>query len=86
MTQRSDIDIINGDRRYMAELMRAHLERLGVQVRIQHFTGDSSFPTEYRLRYSFVEAVGPTMDMAVVAFVEQLLKHVPVEKAVKGNE
>lgn len=59
--------------------IQANLERLGVQFRVAHFTGDSSYPTEYTLRYSVVSAAGPTFDLALAEFIEQLLKHVPVE-------
>lgn len=82
-TTRHDADIINQDRKEQAQLMQERLERIGVQVRIAHYTGDSSFPTEYTLRYSFVEATGPTFDMAVAEFIEKLLKCVPVEKLVQ---
>lgn len=81
MTTPHEADLINRDRKEQATLMREQLESIGVQISVQTFTGDSSFPTEYRLRYWRVEAVGPTMDMAVVAFMEKLLKYVPVEKA-----
>lgn len=81
MANWQDIEAREQVRKEYAQGIQAHLERLGVQVRIAHFTGDSSYPTEYTLRYSFVSAVGPTFDLALVGFVEQLLKHVPVEKA-----
>jgi hypothetical protein len=79
----SEADIINADRKYMAQLQRAYLEKIGVQVRVEHFTGGTTSPklTEYRLRYSFVEAVAFTLDIAIAAFVEKLLQHVPIEKA-----
>lgn len=67
----------------MAELTRYELEQMGVQVTVQHFTGDSSYPTEYTLRYSFVRGMGPTFDMALADFVEKLLKYVPVERALQ---
>jgi hypothetical protein len=60
--------------------LRESLEKLGVQFRIAHFTGDSSYPTEYTLTYGPVQAVGPTFDLAVAEFIEKLLKHVPVEQ------
>lgn len=63
------------------DLTRSYLERAGVQVRILHATGDSSFDTTYELRYSFVTGYGPTWDMALTDFIEKLLKYVPVEKA-----
>ena len=62
-------------------MMMEQLGRLGIQLRIAHFTGDSSYPTEYTLRYSFVQATGPTFDLALTEFIEKLLKYVPVEKA-----
>lgn len=78
---RHDMQIIDEHDQHRDTLMREHLERIGVQFRVAHFTGDSSYPTEYTLRYSFVSAVGPTFDLAVSAFIEKLLMHVPVEKA-----
>jgi len=56
------------------------LERIGVQASIATYTDDSSFPVEYTLRYGPVQAVGPTMDLALAEFVDKLLKHVPVEQ------
>jgi hypothetical protein len=60
--------------------LRESLEKIGVQFRIAHFTGDSSYPTEYTLTYGPVQAVGPTFDLTVAEFIEKLLKHVPVEQ------
>jgi hypothetical protein len=76
-----DADIINADWRKQDELMQEHLEKMGVQVRIAQDTGANLYPTEYTLCYSFVEATGPTLDLALLAFTEKLLKHVSVEKA-----
>lgn len=59
------------------------LREIGVQIKEQHFTGDSSYPTEYTLRYSFVSAVGPTFGLALVEFIEKLIAQVPVEKALE---
>jgi hypothetical protein len=50
---RHDADSINQDRKAQAQLMRERLERLGVQVSVQAFTGDSSFPVEYRLALEY---------------------------------
>lgn len=72
-------DIVNEYKHDLDDLMQDRLEHMGVQVAITHFTGDSSFPAEYSLRYSFVHGMGPTLDMAVADFIEKLLKHVPVE-------
>ena len=78
---RHDMQLLDEHDQHRDALMKEQLERLGIQLRIAHFTGDSSYPTEYTLRYSFVSAVGPTFDLAISAFIEALLKHVPVEKA-----
>ncbi len=53
--------------------MRERLETLGITVKIAQYTGDSSYPTEYALTYGDVSAVGPTLDFALVDFVELLL-------------
>ena len=86
MTTPHEANLINKDRKEQAAFLREQLERIGVQVRIQDKTGDSSFPTEYRLRYWRVEAVGPTMDMALVAFMDKLLKYVPVEQEYQDTQ
>ena len=79
---RHDMLLVDEHDQHRDTLMKEQLERLGIQLRIAGpFEGDSSYPMEYRLRYSFVSAVGPTFDLAVAAFIEALLKHVPVEKA-----
>ncbi len=78
---RHDMQIIDEHDHDRNVAMMEQLGALGIQLRIAHFTGDSSYPTEYTLRYSFVSAVGPTFDLALAAFIEALLKHVPVEKA-----
>lgn len=80
MTNSYEADLINEDRRKQAALMQAHLERMGTQVTITHHTGDNFYPTAFTVRYSFVEATGPTLDLALLAFTEKLLKYVPVEK------
>jgi hypothetical protein len=67
-----DADIINEDRRKQADMMRERLERMGVTVSVAHYTGDSSYPTEYTPSYGKVNAVGPTFDLAVAEFIENL--------------
>jgi hypothetical protein len=81
-----EIDVVNEFQADLDSLMQDRLEHIGVQVSKQHFTGDNSFPTEYVVRYSFVRGMGPTLDMAIADFVEKLLKHVPVEKALEKPE
>ncbi len=81
---RHDMQLLEEHDRYRDDLMKEQLERLGVQLRIAHFTGDSSYPTEYNLTYGPVQAVGPTFDLALSEFIEKLLKHVPVERYIDG--
>ena len=69
-----DADIINKDRRIQATMMRERLDKMGVACRVAHFTGDSSYPTEYTLIYGTIRATGPTFDLAVADFIEQLLQ------------
>jgi hypothetical protein len=73
MTTPHEADLINADRREQANLMQDHLERIGVVVTIAHYTGDSSYPTEYTLMYDATVATGPTLDLALLDFVEKLL-------------
>jgi len=68
-----DAELINADRQRQAKMLREHLESMGVQVRIVHYTGDSSYPTEYTLTHGTLSAVGPTLDLALLEFVNRLL-------------
>src|SRR5258708_4312499 len=54
--------------------LRAKLGDLGVAIKIAHFTGDSSYPTEYTLIYGTLRSVGPTLDLAVMEFIADLLQ------------
>jgi hypothetical protein len=61
---------------YLAKIEKMNiesLEKLGVKVRIAHFSGDSSFPTEYNLEFGDISAVGPRLDMAINEFIGKLL-------------
>jgi hypothetical protein len=78
---REQMKLLDEHDQHQQEMMKEQLSQLGVQLRVAHFQGDNSYPTEYTLRYSFVSAVGPTFGLALTAFVEALLKYVPVEKA-----
>ena len=85
MANWKDIEAREARRIEYEQALQARLEGLGVQFRRATFTGDSSYPVEYTLRYSFVEAAGPTFDLALVEFIERLLRHVPVEKALEAD-
>jgi hypothetical protein len=54
------------------DLIREKLEKLGATLTKKHFTGDNSYPTEYTIRYKNITIVQPTLDLALVAFIEQL--------------
>jgi hypothetical protein len=63
----------------MAELSGAeqviseHLEKLGATLTKLRFTGDSSYPTEYRIEYRGHLIVQPTLDLALVGLIEHLV-------------
>ena len=55
------------------KVLREKLEDMGVEVRIAHFTGDSSYPTEYTLTCGTVRTNGqPTLDLAMVDLIGRL--------------
>lgn len=54
--------------------MAGQLKQLGVDVRIAHYTGDSSFPTEYTISIAGAHGMGPTFDMALMDFIGKMLK------------
>jgi hypothetical protein len=68
-----DAEIISADRQKQAQLMQEKLEAMGIKVRIIHYPGDSSLPTEYTLMHGEFYGVGPTMDLAAADFIESLL-------------
>lgn len=49
------------------------LKKLGITVSVEHYTGDSSFSTEYVFKYGSIRVVEPTLDMALIAFISKLL-------------
>ena len=68
-----DFDVRQSAQSEQEQDLRAKLGELGIAIKIAHYTGDSSFPTEYTLIYGSIRAAGPTMDMAVMELVEHLL-------------
>ena len=50
-----------------------HMHDGGISITIAHYTGDSSYPTEYTLRHGDIQTMGSTLDLALVAFLERLL-------------
>ena len=64
--------------------MRARLERMGVYIRILGFD-DLFCPPSYILRYGSIDVTDVSWDAAVLSFIEELLKHAPVEKVI-GKE
>ncbi len=55
------------------KVLQEKLEDMGVEVKIAHFTGDSSYPTEYTLTCGTVRTNGqPTLDLAMVDLIGRL--------------
>jgi hypothetical protein len=54
--------------------MTEKLKKLGVDVHVAHYTGDSSYPTEYTISYQGISAVGPTFDLALLEWIEKLIE------------
>ena len=55
------------------KVLREKLEDMGVEVKIAHFTGDSSYPTEYTLTCGTVRSnAQPTLDLAMVDLIGRL--------------
>jgi len=69
-----EADAVNRDRQQQADMMTKHLYNLGVEVTSMNFTGDSSYPTEYYVGKQGLQGVGPTFDLALLDFIEKLLK------------
>jgi hypothetical protein len=71
--KRREAALIHADRHQMAAIWRERLEQMGVQVNVAGYSGESSSPDEYTLSYGTLRAVGPTLDFAILEFVEKLL-------------
>jgi hypothetical protein len=67
-------DWFNASEKEQADDMTERLAKLGVTVSIAHYTGDSSYPTEYTIRHPQATGSGPTFDLALFDWIEQLLK------------
>lgn len=74
MTTFYEADIINKERQRMADQMTEKLKALGVGVDVAHYTGDSSYPTEYTLDFQGIRAVGPTFDLALLEWIGKLIE------------
>jgi hypothetical protein len=53
------------------QVAKEHLEKLGATLTKMHFTGDNSFPTAYRIETGNWTIVQPTLDMALMEFIER---------------
>jgi ABC-type transport system substrate-binding protein len=74
MTTQHEANIINAERKRMADAMTEQLQKLGVDVSIQHYSGDSSYPTEYTISFQGIRETGPTFDMALLAWISKLIE------------
>ena len=70
----SEADIVNKERARAERDISEKLDKLGVKFSVQHYSGDSSYPTEYILDYRGVKGMGPTFEMALVDWLTELLK------------
>lgn len=71
--------IIREERERYENSLIKDLEKMGVTIETKHFTGDSSFPTVYYFQHKEIGEIigtGPTLDMGLMDFVRQLLKHI----------
>jgi hypothetical protein len=73
-TTQHEADIINKERQRMADQMTEKLKKLSVDVRVAHYTGDSSYPTEYTISYQDITETGPTFDLALIAWIAKLIE------------
>jgi len=65
----------------------ARLENSGMKVTINLYTGDDSYPTEYTIKYGDVQVIGPTLDLALIAFLARLLSKFPrTDEPRKGQQ
>lgn len=67
-------DWFNASTHQHAQDITQELERLEVGVRISHFTGDSSYATEYTISHEKITGTGPTFDLALIEFIAHLLQ------------
>ena len=71
-----DADIINRERDRLRASFTEYFAGMGIDVNVAHFTGDSSYPTEYTIRYSYIVAIGPTFELALRDFIEYLTRSI----------
>ena len=64
----------NAETAEQADDITERLKQMGVSVSIAHYTGDSSYPTEYTISHPRATATGPTFDLALVEWIERLLQ------------
>ena len=72
MTQR-EANIVNQERQRAAAAIIAALNKEGVTITHDQFTGDSSYPTEWSIDFHGVKGMGPTFEMALCYWITALL-------------
>jgi hypothetical protein len=74
----SEANLINEDRGKQEASLQRDLERMGITVSKCWPTGDNAYSPEWTLFYEDakgrVSSVGPTLNMTVAGFVQDLLK------------
>ena len=76
MSNMRDAKVIYEYRQRQEASAKEKLEKMGVEIHIAHYTGDSSFPTEYTFSYGKIYAMGPTFDLTLLDLVARLLKKI----------
>jgi hypothetical protein len=57
-------------------IVQERLKKLGATLTKMHFTGDNSFPTEYRIETGDWTVVEPTLELALMEFIERQQKEI----------
>lgn len=73
-----EADSINRERDRLRAVFTEYLAGMGIDVSVAHYTGDSSYPTEYMIRYNYIAATGPTFELALRDFIEYLIRSLPL--------
>jgi hypothetical protein len=74
------LDMLRAGDSVLEQNVREKLTEGGVEVTVAHYTGDSSYPTEYTIKHGDVQTTGPTFDHALVAFLLRLLPPIQRQK------
>ncbi len=66
-------------------LLQRKLAEMNVTFKKSHSTGDNSYPIEYILKYNNIQVIGPTLEIALVDFIGELVES-GIEKRLSAIE